>query len=115
MSVVLRKIVEALDTVTAEILSAAKACSRDYLHITFNIAQIRRRNVQGGLKIKFPTSAASKYPDGFDMSLGNFGSPLYGGALTYVTPACACRYSAGTAEFHIAKAPQDLSCIFCAL
>ena len=37
--------------------------------------------LQGGLKIKFPTSEADKYPQGFDMSLGNFGAPLYGGTL----------------------------------
>lgn len=39
--------------------------------------------MQGGLKIKFPTSAASQHSRGFDMSLGNFGAPLYGGTLTY--------------------------------
>jgi hypothetical protein len=36
---------------------------------------------KGGLRIKFPASAASEHPDGFDMSLGNFGTPLYGGTL----------------------------------
>lgn len=37
---------------------------------------------KGGLKIKFPTEVAEKYAKGFDMSLGNFGAPLYGGTLT---------------------------------
>jgi len=35
----------------------------------------------GGLKIKFPDAAKSKYPDGFDTSLANFGSPKYGGSI----------------------------------
>lgn len=42
--------------------------------------------MQGGLKIKFPTEVAEKYAKGFDMSLGNFGAPLYGGTLTYGPP-----------------------------
>ncbi len=28
---------------------------------------------QGGIKVKFPASARSKYPKGFDTSLANFG------------------------------------------
>lgn len=36
---------------------------------------------QGGLKIAFPKEKAKAYPNGFDMSLANFGSPRYGGEL----------------------------------
>ena len=36
---------------------------------------------QGGLKITFPRTAAKAHPQGFDMSLANFGSPKYGGSL----------------------------------
>jgi hypothetical protein len=36
---------------------------------------------QGGIKVKFPASARSKYPKGFDTSLANFGSPKYGGSI----------------------------------
>ena len=31
---------------------------------------------QGGIKVKFPASARSKYPKGFDTSLANFGKRM---------------------------------------
>ena len=39
---------------------------------------------QSALQIKFPTTARQAHPDGFDMSLANFGAPQYGGSLVYV-------------------------------
>ena len=38
---------------------------------------------QGGLKIKLPSEAAQQHPQGFPVSLANFGSPKYGGELVY--------------------------------
>ena len=36
---------------------------------------------KSALKIKFPTSGRQAHPNGFDMSLANFGAPQYGGSL----------------------------------
>ncbi len=47
-------------------------------------AQARFVVEQSALKIKFPTSGRQAHPDGFDMSLANFGAPQYGGSLVYV-------------------------------
>ena len=38
---------------------------------------------KSALKIKFPTSGRQAHPNGFDMSLANFGAPQYGGSLVY--------------------------------
>lgn len=45
------------------------------------VAQARFVVEQSALKIKFPTSGREAHPDGFDMSLANFGAPQYGGSL----------------------------------
>lgn len=37
-----------------------------------------------GLRIVLPTDASKQYEQGFETSLGNFGSPVYGGQLMYV-------------------------------
>lgn len=47
------------------------------------LAQARFVVEQSALKIKFPTSGRQAHPDGFDMSLANFGAPQYGGSLVY--------------------------------
>jgi hypothetical protein len=44
-------------------------------------AQARFIVEQGGLQIKFPDAAKSEFPNGFDTSLANFGSPKYGGSI----------------------------------
>lgn len=49
------------------------------------VAQGRFVVEQSALKIKFPTSGRQAHPDGFDMSLANFGAPQYGGSLVYVS------------------------------
>ena len=49
---------------------------------------------QSALKIKFPTSGREAHPDGFDMSLANFGAPQYGGSLVYDLLARATPISA---------------------
>ena len=36
---------------------------------------------QSALSIKFPASGRQAHPNGFDMSLANFGAPQYGGSL----------------------------------
>jgi hypothetical protein len=36
---------------------------------------------QGGLRIRFPVDAKNKYPNGFNVSLANFGAPKYGGQV----------------------------------
>jgi hypothetical protein len=46
-----------------------------------SLAEARFVIEQGGLKITFPKSAAKLHPNGFDMSLANFGAPKYGGSL----------------------------------
>lgn len=38
---------------------------------------------KSALKIKFPTAGRQAHPNGFDMSLANFGAPQYGGSLVY--------------------------------
>ena len=48
------------------------------------LAQARFVVEQSALKIKFPTAGRQAHPDGFDMSLANFGAPQYGGSLVYV-------------------------------
>lgn len=48
-------------------------------------AQARFVVEQSALKIKFPTSGRQAHPNGFDMSLANFGAPQYGGSLVYVS------------------------------
>lgn len=53
------------------------------LFFTFT-AQARFVVEQSALKIKFPTSGRQANPNGFDMSLANFGAPQYGGSLVYV-------------------------------
>ena len=47
-------------------------------------AQARFVVEQSALTIKFPISGRQAHPDGFDMSLANFGAPQYGGSLVYV-------------------------------
>lgn len=51
------------------------------LAILCSLAQARFVIEQGGLKVTFPKSAAKAHPNGFDMSLANFGAPKYGGSL----------------------------------
>ena len=53
------------------------------------VAEARFVVEQSALKIKFPTSGRQAHPDGFDMSLANFGAPQYGGSLVYVPLLCA--------------------------
>lgn len=53
------------------------------LLFTFS-AQARFVVEQSALTIKFPISGRQAHPDGFDMSLANFGAPQYGGSLVYV-------------------------------
>ena len=49
------------------------------LHSLF--AQARFVIEQSALKIKFPATGRQAHPNGFDMSLANFGAPQYGGSL----------------------------------
>ena len=51
------------------------------LCVLAHLASARFIIEQGGLKIKFPASAAQQHQSGFDMSLANFGAPKYGGEL----------------------------------
>ncbi len=52
-----------------------------------------------GLKVVLPTDAAKQYETGFETSLGNFGSPVYGGQLMYVDPCLRCIVGASTPRF----------------
>ena len=36
---------------------------------------------KGAIQIRFPDAAKRAYPNGFDTSLANFGSPKYGGEV----------------------------------
>ncbi|KAK9795904.1 hypothetical protein WJX73_006236 [Symbiochloris irregularis] len=74
---------------------------------------------KGGLRIKLPASAAAEHSGGFEIALGNFGSPRYGGELlakmVYVDPEAgypsqcfpeACNYACE--PFSEASPPVDL-------
>jgi len=79
------------------------ACVAALLYI--GTVQARFVVEQAGISIKFPASARQKYKNGFEMSIANFGSPKYGGAvvgsLVYVSkdwgydqtcPSAECNY-----------------------
>lgn len=88
------------------------------LFFTFT-AQARFVVEQSALKIKFPTSGREANPNGFDMSLANFGAPQYGGSLVgklvYVDPdhgldfTCQpeCKYACS--DFSQARPPFKLA------
>ena len=52
--------------------------------LLFATAHARFVIEQGGLQIRLPAEAKKAHPNGFDMSLANFGAPKYGGDLLYV-------------------------------
>ena len=54
------------------------------LLLCFALVEARFIVEQSALQIKFPTSGREAHPNGFDMSLANFGAPQYGGSLVYV-------------------------------
>ena len=66
------------------------ACIALALLLYTSFAQARFVVEQSALKIKFPTSGRQAHPDGFDMSLANFGAPQYGGSLVCVSPSVVC-------------------------
>ena len=57
------------------------SCLASVLLLHTFTAQARFVIEQSALKIKFPTSGRQAHPNGFDMSLANFGAPQYGGSL----------------------------------